>query len=299
MLKKNHLITTLLIFQLLNCFCKQQAIDWNKHLPSSPKLTSGVFKNGISYHLYPTSTQKNKISLRLLVNAGAAMETDVEDGIAHFIEHMTFNGSENFKPGTLIHYFQDNGIKFGNDTNAFTYYYHTCYQIDLPRNDKENVQKGLMVLRDQGFGSLFLEKEINRERGVILSEMRTRDSAFYRSYKAMLTFMFPNTVVANRFIIGTENTINSFTQAQFKHFYDQWYTPHRMTLVITGDFKTKEMLSLLQSAFDDKTIKNKQESATPDFGPVNNPKGKFEVSVYQNNELSVTSLTLQKSRKIS
>lgn len=300
MLKKIHIISIILTFPLLNCFCKEQVIDWNKSLPPSPKLTSGVFKNGIKYHLYPTFTQKGKISLRLLVNAGAAMETDTEDGIAHFIEHMTFNGSENFKPGTLIHYFQDNGIKFGNDTNAFTHYFYTCYQIDLPKNDKENVQKGLQVLHDQGFGCLFLPEEINRERGVILSEMRTRDSAIYRAYKAIVKFMLPEAIIANRFIIGTENTINNFTQSQFKNFYDKWYTPHRMTLVVTGDFKTKEMLSLLQSAFDDKssTLQNRQENQTPEFGPISFPKEKFEVSVYQNSELPVTNLTLQANRKV-
>ena len=300
MLKKTYIIANLLIFSLLNCFCKEQVVDWNKPLLPSQKITSGTLKNGIKYHLYPTFTQKNKISLRLLINAGAAMETDDEDGIAHFIEHMTFNGSENFKPGTLIHYFQDNGIKFGNDTNAFTYYFHTCYQIDLPRNDKENVQKGLLVLRDQGFGSLFLTEEINRERGVILSEMRTRDSALYRSCKAMVKFMFPNTIIANRYIIGTENTINRFTQSNFKNFYNKWYTPHRMTLVITGDFKTEEILSLLQSTFEGKnsTINNKQENETPAFGSIEAPKGKFEVSVYQNDELPVTNLTLQANRKV-
>lgn len=300
MLKKTHIILLPLLVFHTDAFCKKEMVNWNKPLLPSPKLTSGTLKNGIKYHLYPTSTQKNKISLRLLVNAGAAMETNAEDGIAHFIEHMTFNGSENFKPGTLIHYFQDNGIKFGNDTNAFTHYFHTCYQIDLPRNDKENVQKGLMVLRDQGFGSLFLAEEIRRERGVILSEMRTRDSAFYRSYKAMVKFMLPDTIVANRYIIGTENTINSFTQSHFKNFYDKWYTPHRMTLVITGDFKKKEILSLLQSTFECKnsTLKNNQESATPDFGPIDTRKEKFEVSVYQNDELPVTNLTLQTNRKI-
>lgn len=300
MLKKTYIFFSLLFCLYTDAFCKKQEINWDKPLPLSPKLTSGTLKNGIKYYLYPTPIQKGKISLRLLVNAGAAMETDTEDGIAHFIEHMTFNGSENFKPGTLIHYFQDNGIKFGNDTNAFTYYFHTCYQIDLPRNDQENVQKGLMVLCDQGFGSLFLPEEINRERGVILSEMRTRDSAFYRSYKAMINFMFPDTIVANRFIIGTENTIKSFTQSNFKNFYDKWYTPQRMTLVITGDFKAKEVLSLLQSTFESKNsnIKNKQVNQTLDFGFIKAPKEKFEVSVYQNDELPVTNLTLQTNRKV-
>ena len=300
MLKKYSLFLILSVFYC-NVFCKQKPIDWQKPLPISPKIKTGVLKNGIAYYLYPAATQKDKVSFRLLVNAGSVMETEEESGIAHYIEHMTFNGSENFKPGTLIHFFQDNGIKFGNDTNAFTSYFHTCYQIDLPRNDKDNIQKGLLVLRDQGLGCLFLPEEINRERGVILSEMRTRDSAGYRAFKAMLNFMFPDSPIAKRFPIGTEQAINRFSQSNFVNFYKRWYTPQRMSIVVTGDFKEKEMISLLRDAFDTKnnSLNNKDKTETPDLGPIPFPKEKLEVSVYQNDELPATSLTLQANRKIN
>ncbi|MGX8717118.1 MAG: insulinase family protein, partial [bacterium] len=111
-MKKRYINFTLIFFCLASAFCKPQP-KWNEPLKQNTKLTVGVLPNGMRYFIYPTDTQPGKISVRLLVNAGAAMETDSEDGLAHFIEHMAFNGTEHFKPGTLIHWFKDNGMGFG------------------------------------------------------------------------------------------------------------------------------------------------------------------------------------------
>ena len=294
-MKKRYINFTLIFFCLASAFCKPQP-KWNEPLKQNPKLTVGALPNGMRYFIYPTDTQPGKISVRLLVNAGAAMETDSEDGLAHFIEHMAFNGTEHFKPGTLIHWFKDNGMGFGNDTNAFTVYLHTCYQIDLPKNDVASLEKGLLVLRDQGFGCLFLPEEVERERGVILSEMRTRDSADYRSMKTFLAWVGRGTFLSKRFVIGTEETIKNFTSKNFVNFYKKWYTPRRMTVVVTGDCKPKAIIPELKKAFQDKCV-DAQEAPLPEL-KVRAPQEDPEVLVYTNKDLAGTRVMLHAQKNV-
>ena len=296
-MKKRYIVNY--IFAIL---CVASAIGktqpkWNTPLKQSPKLTSGFLPNGMKYFICPTYTQPGKVSIRLLVNGGAAMESDTEDGIAHFIEHMAFNGTEHFKPGTLIHWFNDNGMGFGNDTNAFTSYLHTCFQIDLPKNDTVSLEKGLLVSRDQGFGCLFLPEEIERERGVILSEMRTRDSAAYRSTKEFLGWVGRGTFLANRFVIGREETIKNFIPGDFFRFYKKWYKPNRMTLVVAGDCNPKQILPQLKKVFQDKST-DTQEVKMPELH-VSSPKEEFEVLVYNNKDLAGTRVILHAQKNVT
>ena len=296
-MKKRYIVSCSFAFLCIaSAFCKPQP-KWNAPLKQAPKLSSGSLPNGMRYLIYPTHTQPGKVSIRLLVNAGAAMETDKEDGIAHFIEHMAFNGTDHFKPGTLIHWFNDNGMGFGNDTNAFTSYLHTCFQIDLPKNDTPSIEKGFLVSRDQGFGCLFLPEEIDRERGVILSEMRTRDSAAYRSMKAFLEWVGHGTYLANRFVIGREETIKNFISDDFFGFYKKWYTPDNMTVIVTGDCNSKKMLSQLKKAFQDKRVGRPQDAKTPQL-QVSAPKEDPEVLVYNNKDLAGTRVVLHVQKNI-
>lgn len=259
-----------------------------KSLKQDPQIKQGVLKNGIHYYFLPKKGER--ISLRLMVNAGAAMEESHQDGIAHFIEHMAFNGSIHFEPGTLIQYFQKNGMGFGNDTNAFTHYLYTVYQIDLPDNQEKNIREGLTVLHDQGFGCLFLPKEIDRERGVILSEMRTRDTAPYRSYKASTQFFCPHTILAKRFVIGLESTINCFQQADFLEFYKRWYTSDRMRLIITGETNFNVVKKLIKEVFG-KTPSGKKTIKDPHLGVL--IKQPFSVGIHKDAELPNATLVLR------
>ena len=276
-----------------------RAPNWNSRLKQNPRITSGVLRNGLRYYIFPTQTQPHKVSVRLLVNAGSAMETPEENGLAHFIEHMTFNGSVHFKPGTLIHYFQDNGMGFGNDTNAFTTYLHTCYQIDLPKNDDANIGKALQVLWDQGFGCLFLPDEIQRERGVILSEMNARDSVAYQTTKAFFTFIGANTFL-ERFCIGTKENINRFQASDFFKFYQKWYTLNRMSLIISGDCIPKNIINELEKIFATKPSLSKpsKETAEDPTLCIRKPANGFEVSVFSHHELPDVSVTLLGQRNI-
>lgn len=251
------------------------------------QIKQGVLKNGIHYYFLPK--KGDRISLRLMVNAGAAMEEKHQDGIAHFIEHMAFNGTIHFEPGTLIQYFQKNGMGFGNDTNAFTHYLYTVYQIDLPDNQENSLREGLKVLHDQGFGCLFLQKEIDRERGVILSEMRTRDNAIYRNYKAMTQFFCPQMILSQRFIIGTESMINHFQQADFFEFYRHWYTPDRMRLVITGEADFNLIQKVVREIFENS--KKTKSYKDPKLGTLD--KKPFSIGLYKDTELPNVTLLLR------
>ena len=264
-------------------------IDWNEPLPLSPAVHTGTLKNGMRYYIYPKKGDCDAISLRLLVNAGALMETDAEDGLAHFLEHMVFNGSRHFKPGELIPYFQENGMSFGGDTNAFTYYLHTCYKLDVPKNDEASLQKALTVLNDMGFEALFLQKEIDRERGVILEEMRNRQVDTVRTWEAVNRFIFSQSLMSKRFIIGTKETLNAMKTADFFRFYKQWYTPNRMSLVITGPVDVQKTVRLIEQTMTQTAEKSAEE---PDIGTFPPPRNGLAVKVVNDRELSNTCVAL-------
>jgi zinc protease len=155
-------------------------------LNPDPAATFGRLPNGFRYVLMNNRRPENRVSLHLYVGAGSLNETDTQQGVAHFLEHMLFNGSTHFPPGELVRYFQSIGMQFGNDANAHTGFDETVYDIILPAGDEQNLKKGLLVVSDYAMGALLLEEEVQRESGVILSEMRSRDSTDYRTFEATL-----------------------------------------------------------------------------------------------------------------
>jgi zinc protease len=162
------------------------------------------------------SRPEDRVSVHLYIRAGSLNETDAQQGVAHFLEHMLFNGSTHFPPGELVRYFQTIGMQFGNDANAHTGFDETVYDIILPAGDEENLKKGLLVTRDYAMGALLLEEEVKRESGVILSEMRSRDSASFRTFKASLGFELPDHLISRRLPIGKAEIIRNADRGAFK-----------------------------------------------------------------------------------
>ncbi|MEN8218596.1 MAG: insulinase family protein [Pseudomonadota bacterium] len=140
--------------------------------------------NGMRYALLPNNTPPDRISMRFYIKAGSLMEKSDQRGLAHFLEHLAFKGSENIPVGELIHYLQGLGIGLGADSNASTSYDFTSYQLDLPSNSQEMLQKGLMVFREFADKLLIPDEEVEKERGVILSEKRASDTPGYRASRA-------------------------------------------------------------------------------------------------------------------
>ena len=199
----------------------------------------------------------------LAVNAGVFNDPPDRNGLAHFLEHKAFNGTENYAPGTLIEFFQRMGMSFGGDTNAFTSFDRTVYMIDLPESTDDNMEEGLQVFRDYADGMLLLEEEIDRERGIVLSEKRTRDSVEWRSFLAELDFFYGDTRIANRLPIGTEEVLTNSTRADFVDYYETWYRPEKMTIVAVGDFDIDKVEKEIIKAFSDLTAQGPARNDPP------------------------------------
>jgi zinc protease len=220
-------------------------------LAPDPSVTFGRLANGFRYVLMENKRPQDRVSVHLYIRAGSLNETEAQQGLAHFLEHMLFNGSTHFPPGELIRYFQSIGMQFGNDANAHTGFDETVYDIILPAGDEENLKKGLLVMRDYAMGALLLEEEVERESGVILAEMRSRDSADYRTFKASLRFELPDLLVSKRLPIGKSDVVKRADRALLKRFYDDWYRPDNMVLVMLGDFKVPLAEQLIAEQFND------------------------------------------------
>jgi len=199
------------------------------------RIHFGHFANGMRWAWANNPEPKDRLYLRLHVNIGSLAERDDEVGMAHFLEHMAFNGSTNFEAGTLIEWFQQNGMAFGPDTNASTGFSETIYQLDLAESDEETLREGLLVLRDYASELTLAEEEVEAEKGVIDGEERERDSAGFRLLKQQLEIMFDGTRVQNRLPIGTPEVRAQFTAQSVRAFYERWYRPEHMTLVAVGD----------------------------------------------------------------
>ncbi len=217
-------------------------------LLKDPNVTFGRLANGMRYAIIPHNQPPNRVSLYLDVQVGSLMEEEHEQGFAHFVEHMAFNGSKNFPAGSLIPFFQDNGMSFGGDTNAHTSLHETVYKLNLAKNDQQSIQSGLKILRDFADGILFEEHEVAEEIGVILSEKKVRDSEASRNREARQAFMYPNTVFTQS-IIGSEEHIKSATKENLSAFYNKWYTADRMVLVAVGSVNPKQLESMIKNTF--------------------------------------------------
>jgi zinc protease len=195
----------------------------------------GTLPNGLRYVVMPNHEPKARASLRLLVLAGSFDETEAQRGLAHYLEHMAFNGSTHYAPGTLVEKLQRLGMGFGADTNASTSFDHTLYQLELPDTAPATLAEGLQILSDYCGGLLLDQKMVDKERGIILSEKRSRDSVGYRTFVAQLDFMLQGTRVPERLPIGLEDVITKSNRDPFVEFYNTWYRPEKMVVIVVGD----------------------------------------------------------------
>ena len=219
------------------------------NLPHDPALVLGSLPNGVRYALRANPEPRGRASLRLVVAAGSLHETEDQLGLAHFLEHMAFNGTEHYPPGTLIEYFQRLGMDFGGDTNAYTSFDRTVYMLELPDTKPETLAEGFRVLADFAGHMLLKPEEIDRERGVVLSEKLTRDSADYRAAVAGYRFYLAGTRLPERLPIGEESVLKTADRARFADFYDTWYRPERIAVIVVGDLDPQAVKQPLADAF--------------------------------------------------
>jgi zinc protease len=222
-------------------------------LAPDPTARFGALPNGVRYVVRANHEPKDRLSLRLLVLSGSLEENDDQRGLAHFLEHMAFNGSTHFAPGTLVEYFQRLGMSFGGDTNAYTTFDHTAYQIELPDTKPGTVAQGLQVFADFAGGLLLRPDMIAKERPIILAEKRTRDSVDYREFVADFEFLLGDSRFPQRLPIGLTPVIEQATRDRFVELYNTWYRPERMVVLAVGDVDPAAVEKQIVAAFSDVT----------------------------------------------
>ncbi len=218
-------------------------------LPADPAIKWGKLDNGLRYALLRNAEPRGRVSARLAVKVGSVYENENQRGLAHFLEHMAFNGSRHFPAANVVEFFQRLGMDFGGDTNASTGFDRTIYQLELPDTKPATLRESFTFFADVAGGLLLSPAEIDKERGIILSEKRARDSVGLRSFVAELEFLVPGTRFPQRLPIGTEEVIRTAVRERFTEFYDAWYRPDRMCLVIVGDIEPAAIEPLVRELF--------------------------------------------------
>ncbi len=258
-------------------------------IPADPAVTWGLLENGMRYALLKNSEPQDRVSMRLYVDAGSLMENDDQQGLAHFLEHMAFNGTKNFPAGEMVEYFQRLGMAFGSHTNAHTSFNETVYKLELPKADPAMIDEGMKLFRDYAHGMLLGPDEIDKERGIILSEKRDRDSVEWRTFVEQIGFAFPDMRVAKRLPIGTEEVISGAPRERFVEFYDNWYTPNRMAVVVVGDIAVDQVEPIVKKYFADLPAREARE--TPPMGELS--KRGFATHYHYEKESGATSVSIQ------
>ncbi|MBN8419349.1 MAG: insulinase family protein [Verrucomicrobia bacterium] len=268
------------------------AAEWpqdHSDLKADPKAQYGTLENGLRYVIVPHDEPPGRASIRLYMDVGSLMEQDDQQGMAHYLEHMAFNGSRHFKGGEMVEYFQRLGMGFGADTNAHTSFKETVYMLELPKVDANFITEGLKLFRDDLDGMLLNEKEIDKERGIILSEKLSRDSIEYRTMMAGYKFAMPESILPDRMPIGTEETIKTMQRPRFVDFYEKYYTPKRAVIVAVGDFKdTAAVKAEIEKQFADAKPKH-ADAEDPNLGKVTSGYG---VIAKLHTEMQAEALTL-------
>ncbi|GAL81052.1 probable zinc protease pqqL [Algibacter lectus] len=199
----------------------------------------GTLSNGLKYYIKHNAKPQNKAEFRLVIKAGSILEDDDQQGLAHFVEHMAFNGTESFEKNKLIDYLQGLGVEFGADLNAHTSFDETVYKLSVP-TDTETFNTSLQVLKDWANGITFENDEIDKERGIVAEELRARGGAGMRMYYKSIGELTNNSRYAERAPAGKLDVILNSDYDAMKRFYRDWYRPDLMALVLVGDFDVLE-----------------------------------------------------------
>lgn len=220
-------------------------------LPRDPDLKTGVLPNGFTYYIRRNTEPVNRATFYLPMKAGSVLENENELGLAHFLEHMAFNGTKNFPKNALINYLQTNGVRFGADINAYTSFDETVYQLPLPTDNPEIIKNGLQILRDWAGDILLQTDEIEKERGVIIEEKRTGKGAADRMQKQYLPMLLNHSRFVDRLPIGTEEILLNFKPEIIREFYKKWYRPDLQGLIVVGDIHVDQMEKWIIEKFSD------------------------------------------------
>ena len=263
----------------------------NSDLKADSKAVYGRLESGVRYVILPNQEPPGRASLRLYMDVGSLMEDDDQRGMAHFLEHMAFNGSKNFPAGQLVEYLQRLGMGFGADTNAHTSFKETVYQLELPKVEDSLMADGMKLFRDYLSGLLLDQTEIDKERGVILSEKLARDSVDERTMLDGFKFAMPDGKISSRMPIGVKETLDTMKRPRFADLYETYYTPNRAIVVVVGDVQPAMVEKHIKTYFADAKPK-RGEANDPDFGKVTQGRGLI-AKIHTEMESPATDLSIE------
>jgi zinc protease len=249
----------LLILLILSCSEKQSfvlkeeppEINIDDVIPIDPMIRKGVLDNGLTYYVKYNGVPENRCELRLAVNAGSILENDDQQGLAHFVEHMAFNGTKNFEKHELVNYLESIGMRFGPEINAYTSFDETVYMLQLATDSMDVLKTGFQVLNDWAHLVSFDSVEIDKERGVVIEEWRLGQGADNRMRDKQLPILFKGSKYANRLPIGQKAVLDTFKHETLISFYEDWYRPDLMAIVAVGDFDPEEIEQIIIDKFSD------------------------------------------------
>lgn len=220
-------------------------------IPLDPAIRTGKLPNGFTYYIRKNIEPKNRVQLYLANKIGSIMENDDQRGLAHFMEHMGFNGTKSFPKNDLVNYLQKAGVRFGADLNAYTSFDETVYQLPIPSDDPEVLKNGIQIMRDWAQDATLDPAEIDKERGVVLEEKRLGKGAQQRMQDKYLPMLFNNSRYSDRLPIGTEEVLKNFSTETIKQFYKDWYRPDLQALIVVGDIDVDAMEQTIKAKFSD------------------------------------------------
>ena len=221
-------------------------------MPMDPEVRYGKLDNGLTYYIRHNEQPKQRAEFHIAQAVGAILEEDHQNGLAHFLEHMAFNGTEHFEGKGIINYFESVGVNFGGNINAYTSIDETVYRLsDVPTYREGIVDSALLVMRDWSCGLLLLDEEIDAERGVILEEWRTGRTARRRIWKELNAKMYPGTQYAKRDVIGDTAVINNFAYQALRDYYHKWYGPDNQAIIVVGDINVDSIEAKIKALWAD------------------------------------------------
>jgi zinc protease len=220
-------------------------------LPLDPAIKTGKLPNGFTYYIRKNTEPKNRVQLYLVNKVGSVLEDDNQRGLAHFMEHMSFNGTTHYPKNDLVHYLQQSGVRFGADLNAYTSFDETVYQLPIPSDSPALLHNGLKIMRDWAANATLEVKEINDERGVVLEEKRLGKGAQERMRTKFLPVILNNSRYSDRIPIGTDTVLNNFQKPVILKFYKDWYRPDLQALIVVGDINVDSMEIQIKKLFSD------------------------------------------------
>ncbi len=263
---KKYSLMPLVLMLSLSVFSQEKQLNWKEKVPLDPKVVYGKLPNGLTYYILHNEVPKDRAEFYIVNNVGAILENDNQNGLAHFAEHMSLNGTKNFPKKALIDFMEKNGVAFGHNVNAFTGQDVTAYMLSgVPTTREGLIDTSILVLHDWAGSISFENDEIDAERGVIIEEWRTRGNAEFRLRNKTAGAIYNGSKYVKRDVIGDTNVIKTFKHQVIKDFYNDWYRPDLQAVIIVGDVDAKKVEAKLKKRFSSiKKRKNPKERYYPE-----------------------------------